>query len=168
MIADDYPFCNWCEDTLFYISLVGSCLSIFGLLITIVYDLGISLIPNSKSENSNQKSEFQLMYNQKLKLITTWCFVLLIMNAFYIAFAYVSSNAQSYNELNTKSRDVCISIGVILHFSLLSSFFFSFLITLLYYVLFFFNIPRYYKHIYLKGIALSFGILINKLYYYLF
>lgn len=39
MVADKIGFCDWCDTVLFYVSIVGTVLSIVGLLVTIIYDI---------------------------------------------------------------------------------------------------------------------------------
>jgi hypothetical protein len=63
MTADEYPWCDWCDKTLFYVSIVGVSLSMIGLLISIFYDLTISF--SSKSEVNNLTSnETNKLLNQ--------------------------------------------------------------------------------------------------------
>ena len=86
------------------------------------------------------------------------------MNCTYIAFATFNfsyeqkktSLNQTVEELSQSKRASCISIGVILHYFLLSSFFFSFSITFLQFFIFYrsFKIIRF---VLLKASLFSFS-----------
>ena len=165
MTADEFSYCETCEQLLFYISLVGISLSLFGLLITIGYDLLIYFFNKNSQENQRIKhnpniflSQYAKMSKQLLNLITTWCVCLAGLDVFYIVMASISSNANSYDELMSSKKNACIFTGAMLHFFLLSSFFFSLSISIIQYLILF-NI-HIYTYIYLKAVLFSFGIFI--------
>jgi hypothetical protein len=61
MTTDSYPYCDWCQNVLFYVSIIGVCLSLIGLAITIFYDICITFLPKSKVETYLQNSGSHLM-----------------------------------------------------------------------------------------------------------
>ena len=102
------------------------------------------------------------MSNEFLKLITTWCLSLLIMDLVYVALASYSFNNAALSELLTVQNQSCIAIGVLLHYFLLASFCFSLSITIIQYFIFSKSF-EIYKFIYLKAMAFS----LSKYYLYL-
>jgi hypothetical protein len=162
MTADEFPWCDWCDQTLFYVSLVGIALSMVGLLVSIFYDLTISFMSKSETNKLTANASNQLlsqcasMSKQFLSVITTWCFSILAMNVFYIVFAVVSNKPSTYDELKTQYKTTCITVGVFLHYFLLSSFFFSFSITVVQYILLV-KMGTFIKYIYWKAVVFSFG-----------
>lgn len=158
---DDFPFCDWCEDTLKYLSLVCVLLSMLGILITIIYDLGIKFWPKSKLEQPvrvpRTDSEIRNhMSRQLMNVITTWFFSLLLLDSVYLAFAFFDFGAASHDTLGPSQLDACIAIGALLHFSLLCSFCLSLSISFLQYYLYFKSF-RMLKCIYTKAIVFSLG-----------
>ncbi len=162
MTVDESSYCETCEQILYYISLVGISFSLFGLLITIGYDLLVSFFESNSDELHREKqnpnsflSQHAIMFKQFLNIITTWCFSLVGMNIFYIVMASISNSANSYDELMSSKKSICIFTGVMLHYFLLSSFFFSLSISILQYLILY-NI-KLYGYIYLKAFLFSFG-----------
>ena len=162
MTADEYPWCDWCDKTLFYVSIVGVSLSMIGLLISIFYDLTISFSSKSevnnltRNETNKLLNQYASMSKQFLNLIITWCFTMLAMNIFYIVFAVVSNKPSTYEELKTQYKTTCITIGVFLHYFLLCNFFFSLSITVIQYIIFV-RFGTLIKYVYLKAVIFSFG-----------
>jgi hypothetical protein len=108
-------------------------------------------------KNSNLfMRQYQRMSQQYLKIITTWCLSLLIMNCVYIAFSFYKFDNDSIENISDSNRSSCIAIGVLLHYFLLVSFFFSLSITVLQYYIIYkcFKIIRF---VYLKAFVFSFG-----------
>ena len=99
--------------------------------------------------------QYSEMSKQYLKTITTWCSTLLIMNIFYVAFTFFTFD--SIYEMTSKQKNSCIAISVILHFTLLASFLFTFTITITQYLIFFKNF-LIYSQIFLKSCSFSYGI----------
>jgi hypothetical protein len=99
--------------------------------------------------------QYSEMSKQYLKTITTWCSTLLIMNIFYVAFTFFTFD--SIYEMTSNQKSSCIAIGVILHFTLLSSFLFTFTITITQYLIFFKNF-LIYSQIFPKSCSFSYGI----------
>lgn len=100
--------------------------------------------------------EYTSMSNQFLKVITTWCFSLLAMNAAYLAFAFFDFSETKASEMTTAKKNSCIAIAVILHYFLLSSFCFALSISIIQYFIFFKSF-KIFKHIYVKAVAFSLG-----------
>ena len=71
------------------------------------------------------------MTNDFVKLVTVWCTSLLLMNIFYMAFAYFEINIDSVDD----KSDSCIVIGVFLHYFLLTSFCLSLIISIAQYII---------------------------------
>lgn len=156
---DEVKFCETCEKILFYVSLIGISLSLFGLSLTIGFSFLISFIDSRSDQNRTtivNLNQYQLsrhiMSKQLLHLITIWCFSLVGMNVFYIVMSSVGNSASSYEALKTGS---CIVIGVMLHYFLLASFFFSLSISILLYLTAF--ILRSYSNVFSKACAFSLG-----------
>lgn len=142
------------------VSLVGVGLSLFGLLVTVACHLIISIIDlklNKPIAITSELNHFSIMSQQFLNLTTTWCLSLVAMNVFYIVMATYSDRADSYENLNGEMKGSCIFIGVMLHYFLLASFFFSLSISIIKYLISF--SLRYYSHVYLKAVLFSFGII---------
>ena len=161
MTADNFPFCDWCEHVLFYVSIIGVCLSIVGLAITMLYDLCISFLPKSKIETYLQSSKSYLMNQyasmsrQYLKIITTWCFTIFALDTVYIGFTFFDfKNVTSIDDMTKGQQSSCIAIGVLLHFFLLCTFFFSLSITIIQYLLFYKSFTVF-RFLYLKAISFS-------------
>ncbi len=160
-IVDDFPFCDWCEDTLKYLSLVCVILSILGILITIIYDLCIKFWPKSKLEQPvrvpRTDSEIRNhMSRQLMNVITTWFFSLLVLDCVYLAFNFFDFGKATADTLDGALLNSCITIGALLHFSLLCSFCLSLSISFLQYYLYFKSF-RMLKFIYAKAICFSLG-----------
>lgn len=158
---DDFPFCDWCDDMLKYVSLVCVLLSMVGILITIIYDLCIKFWPRSKLEQPvrvpRTDSEIRNhMSRQLMSVITTWFFSLLLLDSVYLAFTFFDFGQATHDSLAASMLDACISIGVLLHFFLLCSFFLSLSISFLQYYLYFKSF-RMLKCIYTKAIVFSLG-----------
>ncbi len=154
--ADDFAFCDWCEKVLYYVSIIGVVLSMLGLLITIIYDICLTFHPALKEAKST-RSEFMKNHlkttNQFLKLLTTWCLILLILNVVYIVFAtYDLASIKT----NLTVKNSCIAIGVLLHYFLICAFCFSLTITSIQYVMVN-KTFKIIKFIYLKSTIFSFG-----------
>jgi hypothetical protein len=114
------------------------------------------ILPEYKEKTpDNVTRNYFEMSKQYLKCITTWCFSLAFMDIMYLVFQFHTIN--DLNSLNSNEINSCITIGVLLHFSLLSSFFFSLSICAIQYFLFN-KCFKVYKFIYLKAILFSFGI----------
>ncbi len=159
MTADSFPYCDWCEDVLFYVSIIGVCFSLIGLSITIFYDLCITFLPKSKIETYLQTSKSLLMTDyanmsrQYLKIITTWCLTIFAMDSVYIAFTFYNFKSTT---LTTSQTNSCITIGVLLHYFMLSTFFYSLTITIIQYLIFYHSF-KIFKYVYLKATVFSLG-----------
>jgi hypothetical protein len=102
----------------------------------------------------NSRSSFYMkayakMSNQFLRLLTTWCFTILILDATYLAFTFFN-----YNNLSDSNRSSCIAIAVIMHFFLICSFCFSLSITIIQYFIFYKSF-KIFKFIYWKAVSFS-------------
>lgn len=158
MIVDDYPFCDWCDQTLQYLTLIFVILSIIGLSVTIIYDLCIKFLPKTKEEQPvrvpRTDSEIRNhMSRELMNVITTWFFSLLILDCCYLAFSFYEFSVEP-DKLPITKQDMCITIGVLLHFFLLNSFCLALSISFLQYYLYFKSF-RLLKCIYLKAIIFS-------------
>lgn len=154
-------FCGWCEDALFYVSIIGTCVSLLGVSITIFYDICITFLPTSKIETYLRSSKSYLMIQQDsmgkqfLKLITTWCVSIFALDSVYIGFTFTNYNG-TISQMEESQKSSCIAIGALMHFFLLCSFFFSFSITFVKYL--FDSKPfKIFKFIWLKAFAISIG-----------
>lgn len=103
------------------------------------------------------------MSNQFLRIITTWCISLLIMNGAYIAFTFFDFNGAEIDEMKTSQRNSCIIIGVFLHFFLIASFCFALCISIVQYFIFYKSF-KIFKFIYLKAVMFSLSKIIEKTY----
>ena len=93
---------------------------------------------------------------QYLKIITTWCFTIFALDSVYIGFSFYGFNGSAASSLTTSQRNSCITIGVLLHYFLLTTFFFSLSITIIQYLIFYHSF-KIFKFIYLKAAGFSFG-----------
>jgi hypothetical protein len=110
-----------------------------------------------KSKNGIMEA-YASMSKQYLRLVTTWCFSILFMNCFYIAFSLFKFDDDVKN-MDSSRKASCIAIGVFLHYFLLMSFCFSFTISVVQYIILCRSF-KIYKHILLKAIVFSLGMLI--------
>ena len=117
-------------------------------------------MPGSKIESSNQLSrakfvfkQYSQMSNQFLKIITTWCLSLLIMNGAYLAFTFFDFNVE-IDQMTTYQKNSCIVIGVFLHFFLIASFCFALCISIIQYFIFYKSF-KIFKFIYIKAVLFS-------------
>ncbi|RNA17968.1 G-coupled receptor -like protein [Brachionus plicatilis] len=117
------------EQTLIYVSICGICLSIFGLTITIGFDILIKILPSRfhrKIKSPGLENEKKIGKNY-LILFRLWCLTLLVMNVIYLLFSFTKHEFDLYpfrKELDSKLSK-CIAVGALFHFFLLSSFCFS-------------------------------------------
>lgn len=107
-------------------------------------------VPRTDSEIRNHMSR------QLMNVITTWFFVLLTLDCVYLAFAFFDFDAASGKDLSEHKINMCIFIGVLLHFFLICSFCLALSISFLQYYLYFKSF-RMLKFIFLKAIVFSFG-----------
>jgi len=96
--------------------------------------------------------QYSDMSQQFLKVITTWCLTLLIMNCSYIAFNFFEIT--DIDEMTTSQQNSCIAIGVFLHFFLIASFCLAMSISIIQYFIFFKSF-KIFKFIYLKAFLFS-------------
>jgi hypothetical protein len=107
---------------------------------------------------TNFLDQYYIMSKQYLRIVIIWCFTILVMNSTYIAFSVFDfGDVVSIDDMSSSKKASCISIGVILHFFLLSSFCFSFSITILQFCIFYRSF-KVIKFVLLKAAAFSFGI----------
>lgn len=97
--------------------------------------------------------KYTKMSNDYLKMITAWCFSLLVMNCVYIAFSFFK-----FEDIDVKEsrRASCIAIGVLMHYFLLSSFCFSVCITLVQFLIVYKSF-KVFRFIFIKALAFSYG-----------
>jgi hypothetical protein len=117
-----------------------------------------TILPN-KDKNSTSTNHileaYENMSKQYLKLITSWCISILLMNCFYIVFSlYKIDDVANVKDLDSGRQATCIAIGVILHYFLLSSFCFSFAISVVQYVILCRSF-KIYKYILFKSIIFA-------------
>ena len=126
------PGCTWCEDALTAASIIGSALSSFFLLLSLVTFCQIER--NRRIKKSKNIQQYAGMHYHYDKLLITLTFNLLIFNIFYIIFTAQSdsnfpnvtntTNFSSIIDPITRNKiNWCESVGILLHFFLLSSFF---------------------------------------------
>ncbi len=96
--------------------------------------------------------QYSDMSQQFLKVVTTWCFTLLIMNSSYIAFTFYEIADVSL--MTTSQQNSCIIIGVFLHFFLITSFCLAMSISIIQYFIFYKSF-KIFKYIYLKAVLFS-------------
>ncbi len=101
--------------------------------------------------------KYSEMSSEYLKTITIWCFTLLLMNVFYVAFTFYSPFETGRDEMSSSQIQTCIAIGVMLHFTLLSSFLFTLAITCIQYLIFFKSF-LIYSHLFVKSCSMAYGI----------
>ena len=126
---------------------------------TFLKSLNRSCIPSTHKTGYSQTSratfifkQYSDMSNQFLKIITTWCFALLIMNSAYIAFTVYTID--DINKLTDLQKNSCIVIGVFLHFFLIASFCLALSISIIQYFIFYKSF-KIFKMIYLKAVLFS-------------
>ncbi len=159
MIVDDYPFCDWCNETLKYITLAFVIVSIIGLLVTLFYDLFIKFMPSTKGlihapRVPRTDSEIRNhMSRQLMNVITTWFFNLVVLNCVYLAFNFFEYR----DDMSQATKNSCIAIGVLLHYFLICSFCLALSISFLQYYLYFKSF-RMLNFIFLKAILFSFSL----------
>jgi hypothetical protein len=147
--------CRWCNDALYYLSIIGSVLSSFFLLLSLVTFCQIEINRRlRKSKNIQQHAGMHYHYD---KLLITLTLNLFLFNIFYIIFTAQSNNnfpnienttdLSSIKDSKTKNNiNWCESIGILLHFLLISSFFLMTSMAILRYLLLlksFVNIRRF-------------------------
>jgi hypothetical protein len=121
-----------------------------------------SFLPNPDKKNLFRKTSSAIidrytnMSKQYLKTITTWSITLLAMNVMYLAFSFFHFETNSAGELLESEQGSCIAIGIMLHYSLLSIFCFTFAITFSQFLIFYKSFVVY-SNIHLKSIAFSYG-----------
>ena len=79
------------------------------------------------------------------------------MNILYIVFTFFTIDEKTVDDLSDSKKRSCIAIGVLLHYTLLASFFFTLSITITQYFIFYKSF-KIYSNIYLKSILFSFGL----------
>lgn len=102
--------------------------------------------------------QYALMSKQYLKIVIVWCCSLLMMNCMFLAFTfYKIDQVATISDLSDSQESSCIAIGVLLHYSLIASFCFSFCITLVQFLIIYKSF-KVFKFIFLKSLVFSLGI----------
>lgn len=110
-----------------------------------------------RTGNSSLMDQYSIMSKQYLKIVISWCCSLLLMNCLYIAFTfYKIDNVSSIDLLTESQKESCIAIGVLLHYFLVTSFCFSFCITLIQFLIIYKSF-KIFKFILLKSLIFSMG-----------
>ncbi len=105
--------CTVCSLILKYASYIGSCVSILSLsVLIIVYSK--DLIAKKLKRNRQLTVGYKLMFDFYIQVLISLSFCLLLMNVFYIMFSTM--------QWSSHGHATCVSIAVILHYFLLSSF----------------------------------------------
>ncbi|CAF1044931.1 unnamed protein product [Brachionus calyciflorus] len=158
MVADNLGFCDWCDSVLFYVSIIGVSLSIIGLLITFGNDLVLKIKSIALRHRMNQENPFMKQYvgmsKDFLNIFSTWCLTLLIMNCVYLGFTFFKFEQV---DTNLTTRASCITIGVLLHFFLLSSFCLSFCLNFIQFLIIYKSF-KVFRYLFLISTTISFGI----------
>ena len=141
-------------------------MSLLSLLVRFNIEIFRSILPTPvKDELGKPRSsgysglmeQYAMMSKQYLKIVVAWCFALLTMNCVFLAFTfYKIDNVSSVSNLTESRKESCIAIGVLLHYSLLTSFLLSFCITLIQFLIIYKSF-KIFKHIFIKSIVFSMG-----------
>lgn len=98
--------------------------------------------------------QYAAMSKQYLKIVIAWCFSLLMMNCTFLAFTFYKIDQVA--TMTESQKGSCIAIGVLLHYSLVASFCFSFCITLVQFLIIYKSF-KIFKQIFLKSLVFSMG-----------